>query len=38
MSQIGPKSFKMGKYTFEYPENHPKKKPIHKRAIRELKK
>jgi hypothetical protein len=26
--------FKMGKYTFEYPKDHPKKKPIHKQAIK----
>ena len=26
--------FKMGKYTFEYPEDHSKKKPIHKEAMK----
>jgi hypothetical protein len=27
----------MGKYTFEYPEGHAKKKPIHKEAIKIIK-
>lgn len=29
--------FKMGKYTFEYPKDHSKKKPIHKEAIKSIK-
>lgn len=30
-------TIKIGKYTLEYPEDHRKKKPIHKEIMKELK-
>lgn len=37
VKKIKSHTIKIGKYTLEYPEDHRKKKPIHKEIMKELK-